>query len=322
MNHTWAQSIAIYPQYILFSFLMVVFIYKSFRTRIRRSDVLPYITMLMFSLVGYINGLSHGYDVNLKPFVLTFLIIFLNSRKLPIKFFKKIIFVITVLLIFEYLVAYTQIIPFEHLMRNYLIRPMGMLFLDTHILSYVVVFSYFALGYTKLSGFLAIFFGTFQSALAWLVLAYSKLNKVLFLFAMIVIVTILAFIGHLSLDLHEGMLSVIIRALSTPVDYDCLAFGCSANFQLILKESDEITDFGIYRILYQFGLIWILCFLYILRRYKTSFVLANTMLWLHYPVNLGVLGIVFFVWILQYIEYIESRPLHKDNKATLRYHDG
>ena len=327
IDHTWIQSLAKYPQYTLLFILLGVCFYKSFRTRIYRSDVLPYIVMLIFSLVAYINGLSHGYDVNVKPFVLTFLIIFLNSRKLPIEFFKKIIFVLTVLLIFEYLIAYTQIIPYQHLMRNNplrinLIRPMGLLFFDTHLLSYVIVFSYFAMNYTKLSVFLAVFFGTFQTALAWLALAFVKINKVLFILALVLIVYLLAYVGHLNLELHQGMLSVIVRALLTPVDYDCLIFGCSADTTLIFKEKAGISDFGIYRVLYQFGLIWILCFLFVLRRYKRSVVFANTLIWLHYPVNLGVVGVVFFIWILQYIEYIESRPLHKDNKATLRYHDG
>ena len=78
-------------------------------------------------------------SVNFKSFILTTLLVFLNSRLLPVKLLKSFLFFVVAFLIIEYAVAYTQVIPTFHidLSRIFsLIRPIG-LFLDFHLTAYI-----------------------------------------------------------------------------------------------------------------------------------------------------------------------------------------
>lgn len=324
MNHADLMSISKYPQYALFFIFMVLFVKKSPRTRMLSSEVMTYAFMLLLSVMSYMNGLSHGYEVNVKPIVLTLIFIFINSRILPVALFKKLIILLTILLLIEYVIAYTQIVEYIPLRRvGGLIRPMGIIFLDLHLLSYVLVFGYFVLGYTKLSGAFALVFGSYQTALAWLFLVYKKINKAVLFIFFICLCLVLYSVGHLVPGQTNSMISVVLGVLDLKLDYGCITWGCSVNVDSISRESisgspesfgaaDRVYDFGYYRLTYQFGAIWLLALIYALRKYSKVIILANIVLAVHYPVNLGILGIVFFVWILQY-----AYQLNLNNKYNL-----
>ena len=312
-DFNWTMTFAKIPQYTLFSILMALFVIERFRTRIQKENLLPYCMLFMFSFIAYANGVKYGYGVNVKPFVLTCLCVFLTSRRLPVRLFEKLVVVVTVLLLVEYVMAYTHILPFDHLSRHGLIRPIGFLFFGLHDISYFMAFSYFAMGYTKLSGVFALVLGSYQTALAWVFMVYSKLNKFILVVFVIALVTMLSAVGHLSFELGNSMVSVILLTLEeAPIVYDCLVFGCSVNVNDddIFGSFVQYSDVGYFRVLYQFGILWILCLFYILRKYNKPLLFANVVLWLHYPVNLGILGFVFFIWILQYVKYKESTKSH------------
>jgi len=263
---------------------------------------------MIISIIAYINGLSHlDYDVNLKPLVLTIVLIFLEGRKLPMLLLKRFIYLITFILFIEYSIAYSQIYPYIFLDRHGLIRPLGVFF-GVHDISYVLVFGYFAIGYTKFSGFLSLLLGSYQTALAWFLLVYKKLNKFIFVVFLISMLFLLISIGHLNFEQKNSMIYIAINTLlNAPVDYSCLILGCSNNISsLYAGQLGQFYDFGIYRVLYQFGFIWILLMVYVLRKYDKSVLLANFVLWIHYPVNLGVVGFLFFIWVLKYIEYTKN----------------
>ena len=306
-----------YVQYIICIFLLLFFFVYSPRTLFTWEDIFIYITMFILCLTSYVYGVSMGLSVNIKPFILTTLLVFLNSRLLPVKLLKSFLFFMVAFLIIEYAVAYTQVIPTFHLGLSRifsLIRPVG-LFLDMHLTAYFVVFSLFALGYLKFSGIISIFLGSYQIVLGWFVVALRKINPIYIFISFLFIVFILYKVGHFTLGKgSESMVAVLLNLSDYEVNYDCLILGCSINIDTlylanIAGNRDTVGDFGYYRVLYQFGLLWVILLVFSLRRYNKLFILANIVMWLHYPVSLGVLGFIIFIYLLhcmKYKEYIDG----------------
>ena len=263
-----------------------------------------------------------GMSVNLKPFVITILLVFLNSRILPVRLLKTFVFILVAFLIIEYVVAYTQVIPTFHLayMRidfdglPGLIRPVG-LFLDFHLTSFTIVFSLFILGYPKLAGIISIFFGSFQIVLGWFIIALEKINLVNILISFLIISFALFTVGHFRVgENSQSMTTVLLNILDYEVNYQCLILGCSVNFDTLnlssgIGNTDTVNDFGYYRVLYQFGLLWVILLLFSLRKYNKWFIAANIIMCIHYPITLGVLGFIIFIYLLhcmKYREYIDA----------------
>jgi hypothetical protein len=306
-----------YAQYSICIFLLLFFFVYSPRTLFTWEDIFIYSTMFILCLTSYLYGMSMGMSVNIKPLVLTTMLAFLNSRLLPVKLLKSFLFFLVAFLIIEYAVAYTQVIPTFHL--NYvrifsLIRPLG-LFLDMHLTAYFVVFSLFVLGYLKFSGIISIFFGSFQIVLGWIVLALRKTNPIYIFISSLFVVYMLYKIGHFNLGKSsESMVSVLLNIVNYEINYQCLILGCSVNIDSLNLANidgnrDTLNDFGYYRVLYQFGLLWVILLVFSLRRYNKLFVLANIVMWVHYPISLGVLGFVLFIYLLhcmKYKEYIDG----------------
>jgi len=289
------------PQYSIFFILILIFTLKE-KTTIRTENIPLFLLMFGMCAISYINGLEHGFEVNIKPFILTLLLVFLLNRQLSMELLRRLVVVVLFILACEYFIAYTQIIPYIYLERYGLVRPLG-IFFGVHDLSYFLVFSFYAMGYTYASGLAAFGLGSYQTALAWTFLVFKKMNKLVLFIFMLVLVFILSYIGHLNLEQENSMIFVIMDALeNAPVDYSCLILGCSNNVTNLYDKAGYFADFGYLRVLYQFGLIWILLLLYALRSYNKSAILANLVLWIHYPVNLGILGFLFFIWILKYIK--------------------
>jgi hypothetical protein len=289
------------PQYSIFFILVLIFTIKE-KTTIRIENIPLFLLMFTMCVISYINGIEQGYVVNVKPFVLTLLLVFLLERQLSMSLLRKLVGVVVVILAFEYFIAYTQIIPYNYLTRSALVRPVG-IFFGVHDLSYFLVFSLYAIGYTYISALAAFGLGSYQMALAWVFLVSKKMNKFLILIFIFILIFILSTIGHLNIEQKNSMIFVIIDALeNAPVDYSCLILGCSNNVSNVFDSASFFSDFGFIRVFYQFGLIWILLLLYALRSYSKTAIFANIVLWLHYPVNLGILGFVFFIWILKYMK--------------------
>ena len=258
-----------------------------------------------------------GMSVNLKPFVITILLVFLNSRLLPVRLLKTFVFILVAFLIIEYVVAYTQVIPtFHHsYVRIYgLIRPLG-LFLDFHLTAYTIVFSLFILGYPKLTGIISIFFGSYQIVLGWFIIALEKINLVNILISFLFILFVLFTVGHFRFgEDSQSMFTVLLNILDYEVHYQCLILGCSVNFDTLnlssgIGNTDTVNDFGYYRVLYQFGLLWVILLVFSLRKYNKLFIVANIIMCVHYPITLGVLGFIIFIYLLhcmKYKEYIDA----------------
>jgi len=301
------MDVAYIPQYVIFFFFIIVFSLKS-NTVFRQKNIVPYIILFILCVVSYLNGFFNGYEANLKPFVITLIFIFMNDRKLPMMLLERFIVIATIFLVLEYFIAYSQIITYSHLSRNGLIRPMG-IFFGVHDISYVLVFGYFAMGFTKFSGILSIFMGSYQTALAWFFLVWKKLNIVVLLFFLVGFIFAAISIGHTNIDQRNSMVYVAIDAIqNAPVDYSCMLLGCSNDISNVFDTAGYFADFGYIRVLYQFGLIWLLVMFFLLRKYNKSAVFANIVLMVHYPVNLGVVGFMFCIWILK---YIEQKDIHR-----------
>jgi len=316
--HT-AFYFAPYIQYSIVFILFVLFFMHSPRSLLRKGDVVIYSIMFILCIISYLNGISMEMSTNFKPFIITILLVFLNSRLLPVHLLKYFLFILLAFLAIEYLVAYTQLITTFH--SNYvrifgLIRPVG-LFLDLHMTAYTIVFSIFILGYFKLTGFIAIFFGSYQIVIGWFILALSKLNLIYIFTSLLCIVFILYSVDHLTTgENSESMLSVILNISDYEFSYKCLILGCSVNIDSLSLSSgvgnkDSISDFGYFRILYQFGLLWAILLLFSLRRYNKFFIAANIVMCIHYPVTFGILGFTIFIYFLHCLKYKEYIEVNK-----------
>lgn len=323
MNITSIHTAFYYSPYIQYSIafiLLLLFFMRSPRTVLDLEELVIYSSMFVLCVVSYINGISMGYSVNIKPFVLTILLVFLNSRLLPVQYLKYFLYILVAFLVIEYLIAYSQVIPTFH--SNYiraagLIRPVG-LFLDFHLTSYAIVFSLLVLGYSKSSGLISMFFGSYQIVLGWFVAVLGKIKLIYIVISLFFIVLTLYSVGHFYLgEGSESMLSVLLNILTYDKDYQCFIFGCSTNLDSFTSsEGASVSDFGYYRILYQFGFLWIVLLIFSLRKYNKLFILANIAMWVHYPISLGILGFIIFIYFLHCIKYKEYIDDNKKVKAV------
>lgn len=314
-----------YIHYPMVFVLLFMFFIKAPKTRMQYNDFIIYLILFMLCVVSFVNGLSQNLEVNIKPFVITFLLVFLNSRKLSVTLIYKLFYFVFAILLIEYIIVYAEIFPTFHkyyIRAYHLIRPVGP-FMDMQLLSYFVVFTIFTFGYTKISGLLSIFFGSYQVVLGWVVLASKKVNKLFYVAIVILLAITLYFVGHLNVPVIEpdsvkvapSMLSILLSIYDSRINYQCLFFGCSINIDTVIDDP-SVNDFGFYRVMYQFGLLWLVMLIVSLKRYSKLFILANVVMWVHYPLTLGILGFVIFIWILNIMKYKEDE--NKYNKMVVR----
>jgi hypothetical protein len=272
--------------------------------------------MFILSLVSYINGISQGHIVNVKPLVITLLLVFLTSRRLSVIWYYRLFYFSIGFLVIEYIVVYAEIIPTfqkEYIRIPPLIRPIGP-FMDMHLISYFIVFSLFIFNYRKISGLLCLVFGSYLIALGWIVFASKYVDKLFFMISMVALVSILYAVGHLNIDKDAAsMLSILLTAFEQPLDYQCLMLGCSSNIDSTTADQ-RITDIGYFRVLYQYGLLWVVMLVISLRKYNKLFVFANIAMWVHYPFTLGILGFIIFIWMLDLIRYKEEQAFELTNQ--------
>jgi hypothetical protein len=313
--HT-AFDLAPYIHYPLSFMLLLIFFIKSPRTTFRNDDLFIYVVMFILCLVSYINGMSLGHIVNVKPLVITLMLVFLNSRRLPVIWYYRLFYFSIAFLVIEYIVVYAEIIPIfqkEYIRMYPLIRPIGP-FMDMHLISYFIVFSVFIFNYRKISGLLSLVFGSYLISLGWIVFASKYVNKLFFMISMVALVSTLYAVGHLNIDKDAmSMLSILLTAFEHSIDYQCLTLGCSSNIDSTTADQ-RITDIGFYRVFYQYGLLWIVLLVISLRNYNKLFVFANIVMWVHYPFTLGILGFIIFIWMLHLIRYKEEQAFELTNQ--------
>jgi hypothetical protein len=90
------------------------------------------------------------------------------------------------------------------------------------------------------------------------------------------------------------------------IDPFCLFFGCSYNINTDININDALisnqkimTDIGFLRLLYQFGLPWLIIVFIILRRQSRLGALVIFISTWHYPVAFGVLGFPILVHVVK-----------------------
>jgi len=289
---------------------------RSARFLMKPANFLPYLLLVVASFISLFNGRLEGLETNLKPLGVVLLILIIDSDRLDPKIYTSLIKIAMVFLILEYLLYYSGAFGEKsHLTRNFgLIRPHG-LFLDVQLSSFFICVGLFALGHRVLAGFLSIVMGSLTTTLVIVFLyATSRFN---FRFLLIFLPFLLAayitadLAGTLSADATSKSITYVYLELLTS-DYldlansSCYVFGCSSNVNTSVEDY-IIADVGFFRVAYQYGLIWMVLFLYIVRRYNKRYLIAHLIPLLHYAVTFGALGIVLFLMSLKYVESLEAR---------------
>jgi hypothetical protein len=303
--------LAPYFQYSI-AFAMLLLALFSRRRNLNLSDLPIYSAMFVFCTIAALNGVFNGYSINVKQYIITIILLFLNSRVLSVQAVKYLAYLVILSLLIEYIIAYSQFFTtfhFDYVRAFGLIRPVS-IFFDMHLTSYFVVFFIFIFGHTYFAGVFSMIFGSFQTVLGWVIVMVKKVNPVMFIVGLILFIYMLFEVGHLKVNPDQrSMLSVLVNFLDYDINYDCLILGCSVNMDTTIGPGvgprATASDFGYFRILFQYGLIWLVLLLVSLRKYNKFFIFANVVMWVHYPVTLGILGFILFLYFLQIITSME-----------------
>jgi hypothetical protein len=136
---------------------------------------------------------------------------------------------------------------------------------------------------------------TFFSIIFVAVLFYSAINSV----------------GYLDDDATYSLVDILIDVWelnwSNIVDPFCIFFGCSYNINtdisindVLVSNQNILTDVGFLRLLYQFGLPWLVIVFILLWRQSRLGALAIFISTWHYPVAFGFVGFPLFVHIVKF----------------------
>ena len=307
MDYADIQQYTPIPQYILsFIILFYVLIKSKQRPGIGYDRIVLYLTIYFFAFVSILFGLANNYEVNIKPIVISTILIFFDTREFKPTCYKFFLKAAIILIIPEYLLAYSGLYD-GHITRFGLIRPFGVI-LDMHLLSGFITIGLFSLGYKKLSPLLAVFFACFQSVASVFVLLVRWAGKVFLILILVASGYILWSVGHLSIDEGSvGLVKVFLKTLEANIDLRCMFLGCAVNITNLEGTFGQVIDNGLFRVGYQFGFIWLLFVILMLRRYNFFFLTAHLASILHYPVFLGILGSILMMLNLKYVESPEWR---------------
>ena len=265
------------------------------------------------SMAGFALGSSLGLEVNLKTILATGLIAVMLADRINPAVYLWLFRLMVVALMIDYVIAYAGLANI-HLAR-YAIRPFG-LFLDVHLSGLFFCVALFAFGHRFLAIAMAAVMGSGQTLIVIIYLFFAAKITIRRIPILVLICVITYFfleeIGHLSVDPDSmSLVNVYIQSF-TPESFQalhpaCFLVGCSSNILDSPLSYDLLADIGLLRVAYQYGIVWVIVFLYLLRKYDFKYVLAHLISLLHYPVAFGVLGLIVMILNLKYIESLKSK---------------
>lgn len=332
MNFLDTNAIAANVQYALL-FIYLMWELKSTKFKIKRKNLLLFLVLFCTSIVPVLTGFIRGYDFNYKPIILSLLLVVaLNSKlQLPI---KRLLYVLILFIIVEYILHFT-LLPELHVIRNLgaldFIRPLGPV-LDLHLTSLLLVFFAFSCFKNKYFSMIgAVITMNIQAISVAFFLVLSGINfryrfdnfksnanlqrRRLFAFFTIISVTFLFYfvinsVGYLDAEATYNLSAILIDMWglnwSSIIDPSCLFFGCSYNINTDININDAfisnqniMTDIGFLRLLYQFGLPWLVIVFIILWRQSRLGALAIFISTWHYPIAFGIVGFPILVHVVK-----------------------
>ena len=160
-----------------------------------------------------------------------------------------------------------------------------------------------------MGGMSSLLFMSLQTALAYLVVFFKKryiFSLVLFLVILLYIVSISS--AHLDINSKHSMVSVYYSLID--IQYNaCFIYGCASNIaDLTDLDSSYILyrgymeEIGFLRILYYYGVLWLLVYFWLIMRLSSSVVLPVMyfMAMVHYPVVFGLLTTALLALSINY----------------------
>jgi hypothetical protein len=299
------QKLYFYPQYsiVIFVILYSLFTFK----KVNVQDLILLLIMLMLGLISTLFGLQKGLDVNIRGIVdpIIFILV-VNSKSYRL---LKPIFVASMMFVAcEYILYYSNIEIWSNITRYGLLRPYG-LFFSTTITSTFIALTLFVYGWEILGAFGAVIMMTLQVPFTYIIILVKDLNfkKSLFIFSFALLIILLLFnIGHLDSKYKASLISTYIISFQEGV-HGCYLIGCATN-TIIMDVSEKsnlsrISDNGILRSLYYFGLVWIFIFYYLVLKNSKNKLLPTVYFLsiLHYAVVFGVLGVTLLGIHINYL---------------------
>jgi hypothetical protein len=313
------QDYSFYFQYTLLC-IYLIWEFKNKKLTIRKENLILFLMLFYTSVIPILTGYVRGYDLNVKPIILSIILMVAVSSRLVLPT-KKLFQFLIIFILLEYLLSFT-ILPEFHRQRSIgfvtLIRPIGPV-VDMHLTSLLLAFlgfNYFKNRYY--STVITAMTMNIQGLIVSLLLSLSGINYkrvgLSAIFIIIFIVSLFYFtidaVGYLDADSPYALSGILYDLIGTDwltiIDPFCLFFGCSFNVndnfsitQAVISNANIMTDVGYLRILYQFGLPWLIVVFIILWRLSRLGALAIFLSAFHYPVAFGLLGLPIFVHILK-----------------------
>lgn len=280
--------------------------------------------LLSTSVAGFMFGSSIGLEVNFKTIFSVAILWFILADKVDSTIYRWLYGLVLVLLVLEYLLAYSGLFDI-HIERHLAIRPFG-LFLDPHLSSLFICLALFTFGHKFAAAAVSLVMGSYQTTLAILFLFVASRITVRMVPILLVVVLVTYFalerIGHLSTNPDSISIVNVYLQSFTPYAFEgfdlrCFAIGCSSNISNSPMNYSLLADIGFVRVAYQYGLVWVIVLIYLLRRFDIRYVLAHLVASLaHYPVSFGVLGMVLMLLNLKYLEGKQSAEVSTSVKRS------
>jgi len=259
-------------------------------------------------LVSILNNGNPGAKMIILPLIFYIVVNSNSDRLLRPLFIVSLFFILLEIILF-----YTELrsyLPFHipTLSRFNLVRPHG-LFFEVHVTSLFIASTLYLFGRKYMGGMSSLLFMSLQTALAYLVVFFKKryiFSLVLFLVILLYIVSISS--AHLDINSKHSMVSVYYSLID--IQYNaCFIYGCASNIaDLTDLDSGYILyrgymeEIGFLRILYYYGVLWLLVYFWLIMRLSSSVVLPVMyfMVMVHYPVVFGLLTTALLALSINY----------------------
>jgi hypothetical protein len=333
MGFSEVQNYSFYVQYVLL-FIYLMWELKSSKFKIERKNLLLFLALYYTSMIPVVTGFIRGYDFNYKPIILSLVLVVALSSKLQLPI-KRLLNILILFIFAEYILHFT-LLPELHIARNLgpigLIRPLGPVF-DIHLTSLLLVFLGFSCFKNKYVTLIAAVISVNIQAISvafFLILSrsnfkyrlnnfkskvYIKHRRLFAFFGIIIAIMIFYFAidsaGYFDADATYNLGKILIDLLalnwSNTIDPFCLFFGCSYNISADININDALlsgqsilVDVGYLRLLYQFGIPWlVIVFILIWRETRLGVFAIFISAW-HYPVAFGLIALPIIVHIVKF----------------------
>jgi len=293
-----------YAVYVQYPIVIIIFLYSLLSLKLLKKDIIFVMITLFFGVISYITGTSLGMETNTRAIIVPLIFyVVINSRS--DRLLKIIFWYCLVFTIFEEVLFFSGVSYWGTLGRFGFLRPFGG-FLDNHLSGVFLAVTLYIFGHKYLGGFIATIFLSLQTPLAYSVVFFNKKNIKFALLFLGLVIYLLYFVGHLKIEQKDSMLNAYIAMKEYSFD-TCYITGCSANSinteRVVNVDSFRyIDDVGLIRVLYFFGIPWILFYTYLVFKKSKSIVLPliYCMTILHYPVVFGVLTTALLAMSINY----------------------